>query len=538
MGTQNRMVVDEFSAPNLVGQALFGALLVRIFGQSFFILRLSTILLSCGLACLIWYLLRKVGVHSCVAWIATLSWVFNPIQFCLSFTFMTELPFLFLVGAATAQFVQHLDTGRIRPLLICAAILGYAYLIRQTAAFFMVAVAFCLLTGKGEQSAGRRSTHLAIWAGAEGVFLAAWGLWVLHHGGTTVAARRKFELLRYLSAEQVTGNSLGQLFYLSFFLLPVLVYMLPDLKGQFARVSWKTGMPVVAAWISIPLAGLWWFHKRFSHGPYLPARAFHGQMPFLLNILYDTGLGPVTLDPTYYGPPTAPVHPGIWLGVTWLAAAGASVLGLLLTFEAIARRRQPVRPDRRAMLLYAEISLLVVILFEVAFSHLQEGGLFDRHILTAALPLIILAGLVSRDTEDGNLDPRRQNPSPAAASPAPRTGHAVAAALLLAAFAWFSVTATHDYLAWNRVRWELGSELLAQKVDPLLISGGFEFNGWNNYDTFRARGNIGRVFYWWYDRPDYLITMTPQENYHQLKKLEYFSWLHRKNLPLYLLRRD
>ena len=107
----------------------------------------------------------------------------------------------------------------------------------------------------------------------------------------------------------------------------------------------------------------------------------------------------------------------------------------------------------------------------------------------------------------------------------------------LAVLAWFSVSATHDYMAWNRLRWQLGNDLLGQGVDPLTVSGGFEFNAWHNYDTFRARGNIRKVYYWWYDDLEYLITMEPQERYSVRRRLDYYSWLHRRNMPVYLLQR-
>ena len=155
--------------------------------------------------------------------------------------------------------------------------------------------------------------------------------------------------------------------------------------------------------------------------------------------------------------------------------------------------------------------------------------------MTAALPLLFLVTLAGRlvpDTRSGY--PNR----PGLPAGMPQRASVFLAGAILAALAWFSVTSAHDYLSWNRLRWELGNGLLVSKVDPLYICGGFEFNAWYNYDTFRARGNIGKVYYWWYDRPDFLITMEPQEAYHVLRKKEYFSWLHRRNLPVYVLERD
>jgi hypothetical protein len=112
------------------------------------------------------------------------------------------------------------------------------------------------------------------------------------------------------------------------------------------------------------------------------------------------------------------------------------------------------------------------------------------------------------------------------------------AALALLFSAWFCVTATHDYLAWNRIRWDLGNALLEKKVDPLALSAGFEFNAWHNYDTFRARGNIGKIYYWWYDKRDYLIAMSPEPGYEVLQKREFFSWLHRIPIALYALQKQ
>jgi len=276
-------------------------------------------------------------------------------------------------------------------------------------------------------------------------------------------------------------------------------------------------------------------------------------MPFLLNVLYDTGLGPITLDPTYYGQTPTPVYPHLWLAVTFISSAAAAVFGLLLSLSVIRFRGSAPDQARDNFLLFSALSFLSVIAFEVIFSHTQEGGLFDRHILTAALPLFFLVALSGERSRDPKSNEVRQKAGPVTSrsESTPRyhldsgphiisLSHigSAAAGLALGTLAWFSITATHDYLAWNRVRWDLGNQLLAAKVDPLTVSGGFEFNAWHNYDTFRARGNIGKVYYWWYDRLDYLITMEPQEAYHILQKKEYFSWLHRTNLPIYLLERD
>jgi hypothetical protein len=100
----------------------------------------------------------------------------------------------------------------------------------------------------------------------------------------------------------------------------------------------------------------------------------------------------------------------------------------------------------------------------------------------------------------------------------------------------FCVAAMHDYMEWNRIRWDMGRGLLERGVDPLSIVGGFEFNAWHNYDAFLARGNIASVRHWWYDRRDYIISTSPQQGYDVVEKKEYFSWVHRRPIPLFLNR--
>ncbi len=525
LGTRNILCVDEWSAMSLIGQAIYGGALVKLFGPSFLLLRISTLVLSCGTALLLWALLRRIDVRPNLAWIVVLAWIFNPIQFCLAFTFMTEVPFLFFVMLALFLYTLYLRSGSFWQLAAWSAACGYAFLIRQTALLFAGPLIFGLFL---ERSSGFRA-RLGRAGLAAAVFLPfplAYYAWVAHRGGMTPATLRKFELLRHLTAEQFLGNSLGILFYLSFLLLPVLACLIPSFYRGCKDSGLGTRLACLSAWTATAAFGLWWFQTNYRQTNYLPSAAYHAQMPILLNVLYDTGLGPVTLDPTYYGPPAMPSYPVVWQGITIAVALGLVVMGSYCSTEPRRLLSNAIGGGAwRPLLTASGLMVLGAAGFEIVFSHLQEGGLFDRHILIAALPMSLLLAIPQRtQTRRG---------------PAGNHGAcAGGAALILILSAWFCVTATHDYLAWNRIRWELGTRLLEQKVDPLTLSAGFEFNAWHNYDTFRRRGNIGKVYHWWYDKRDYLIAMNPVPGYRILREKEFFSWLHRINIPLYVLRKD
>jgi len=513
-----RIQVDEWSAMSLAGQALYGGFLCKLFGNSFLVLRLSTLVLSCALSLVLLETFRKLGASSGLYWVALLAWVFNPIQFCLSFTYMTEIPFLFFIGLGIFFFVSYLAQGETRFILGCGAAIGYAFLIRQTAAVYLAAMLATLLLAR--DSDGWKQSLRKAWlcAAASIPFVASYVVWLLLQGGPTPATRRKLDLLARISWEQILGNLYGAAFYVSFMLLPLLAYGLPHAARRWRSADQSLRWCVLGAWLLFSAFGLWWFRAHYSRAQYLMSEAYHDRMPFLLNILYDTGLGPLTLDPTYYRAAPTPVYPALWRAVTLAVGVGLAVLGVAAS-PGVCRASE--RPAGRCVSFFAAFATLSLTAFEVAFSHLEEGGLFDRHVLVAALPAMLL--LVAAESKEGA---RKVSRSAAAAT-----------AIMLAALAYFCVAATHDYLQWSRLRWGLGEELLTRNVDPLHVAGGFEFNGWHNYDAFRSRGNVGQVYYWWYDKRDYLIAMAPEDGYEIIRRREYFSWVHRIHVPVYVLKK-
>lgn len=522
IGSGQGIKVDAWAAPSLVGQALYGGLLAAVFSPSFLLLRLSTLFLSCGAIVLLWALLVRTGFRRDFCCIAILAWAFNPLQFNLAFTYMTEIPFLFFAALAFYLYVRHLEEGRIPCLVLSAAALGYAYMIRQTALFFILALGCSVLLDPAKQRR-QRALQGAVVAGASGIMIAGYYALMLAGGSATAAVHRKFELLAHLTAKQIIGNSYGLLFYLAFMLAPVWILLVPSLyrMGRSVRPTVRAG--ILAVWCVVVVAGLWWFHQQYVAGSYLPAVAYHSRMPFLLNVLYDTGLGPLTLEPAYYGTPPLPVYPRIWSGITAVVAIGAVLLGSLCVGSGTRLRQAVPFRNQRPLFVFAGLSLLLLAAFEILFSHVQEGGLFDRHILIVSFPLYLLLGMLSGESP---AEPGRRSPS-----------RLLIPSLALAALIAFCVAATHDYMEWNRIRWDLGRALLQRGIDPLAIAGGFEFNAWNNYDTFVARGHIERIHHWWYDRPDYVISMSPQDGYEIETRRTFYSWVHRRTARLFVLRK-
>ena len=144
-GLGKGLKVDAWSAPSLIGQAIYGGLLTRFFSRDFLTLRLSTLVLSIFTAILLWGILRRLRVRKTIASIFLVAWIFNPLQFNLSFTYMTEIPFIFFIALAAYLRIRHVENGKTSVLVMCAGALGYAYLIRQTALFFILGLVCSLL---------------------------------------------------------------------------------------------------------------------------------------------------------------------------------------------------------------------------------------------------------------------------------------------------------------------------------------------------------------------------------------------------------
>ena len=66
----------------------------------------------------------------------------------------------------------------------------------------------------------------------------------------------------------------------------------------------------------------------------------------------------------------------------------------------------------------------------------------------------------------------------------------LSAAALALMYLGFGVASAHDYLAWNRSRWEAGRSLIADKgIPPTEIDGGFEFNSYFYWRDRRSGTN-------------------------------------------------
>jgi 4-amino-4-deoxy-L-arabinose transferase-like glycosyltransferase len=128
-----QLQVLDWSIHYPFAQILWGALFCLPFGFSFSALRVSTVVLAWLGALALYGTLRELGRTRSESLIATLVLIVNPVFFVLSFTFMTDVPFVSVSNIAFFFIVRGLHRRRSFELWLGCALGGCAFFIRQIA---------------------------------------------------------------------------------------------------------------------------------------------------------------------------------------------------------------------------------------------------------------------------------------------------------------------------------------------------------------------------------------------------------------------
>ena len=479
----------SFSSANLGPMAYWGAGVAYLLGFSFDVLRATTLVLGLAGAIGAYGLLRLFDVHRSIALGAALTLSVNPIYLALSCTFMTDIPFVTILMLSMWAIVRGIDRDDDRLVGVGLAIGIVAMTIRQFAVIVLAGYALAHLSRRGLRW---RTVVVAILPLVAGFAVdGAYSYWLLVSGRKPYPAgiptlfvdtsASVLPLLKY-QALLVLGT-------LGLFLAPAIPLLLPYRSGWSSRAfAARCGVVVVLT----PLV-IYAFAQR------------HLTMPVMENILHWYGIGPLTNGDTLMKCTHLPVESD-GVAVAWKIASIAACLATAalvtaLSFGAVKLMRALRRPFVNPQAISTSKALFVIgvgasytaILTMLSISH----PLYDRYLLPlvplCALGLSCLVGAPSKGSVFVS-----------------RARWATSAALLVATAA-FSVVTTHDYLAWNRTRWDALQGLLTQGISPHRIDGGYEFDGWYLYDplyTYSSKKN-----WWWVDGDEFLTSSGPMPGY-------------------------
>ena len=470
-----------WTGASLVLQAWYGALLCKAFGFSFEILRASTLVMAIGGAIGFALLLTRLGFAGRVAALGVATFALSPLYVNLAFTFMTDVPFTVLCIWAAWFYVHGLEEGRDRDLLIGALLSSAALLVRQHGIFVAAAAALaCLVPGPGNL---RGRVRPALIAGALPAFVfVAFHVWLFAIHGAPAGVQNKVSEVGGLSIVGFGNVSFRAVEYLGLLLLPVAA-------AQAAEV-WRRSPGRLAAVGAVLGAAALFLYAREGE-----------LMLYLTNVLYDLGLGAPSLRDTLFLGENPPLHVGPGLGITLTILSTAAACTLIAGWSTAGAQLH--RPSH-AFILYAFVMLAAGSLLHVAFY-------FDRYLLPV-LPFAIAAAFICIRTE--------------------RISRIAWAAVLV--LGWWAVAGTHDYMEWNRARYDAIAALESKGTGVREIDGGVEHNAWRlagelgtwpTKDEARPGQPATRKSWWWVVDDRFIISFRALPGYDVRESIAYPRWL-------------
>ncbi len=535
---EGRVRILDLSVVTLVWQVLWGGLFAAILGPTFGAMRLSTVVITgiAGIAC--YGACRQIVANRGRAALGAALYLFNPLLFSISYSFMSDAHFVGLLTISTFFYLRGLrpDHPSIPFTLLGAFVAGLAFLERQQGALIPLAVVtYLLLSGRMRLS----RAGLDLFAQVVAVPAAMTILYYLWFRFIHGIPKAQGDFLQKVIDTGVGGALLlaGRLAvievaYIGLFLLPLTLAVslaLPHLLRAMRPLGWAA----FALWTAFIVGSgiVFWQSGR--------------RMPYIPHYLAPYGLGSYDLRG---GRPWLIEQRGMDIA-TIVTALGALLVGLLLCvgLSTLWRRRAlPVqnaieqRSDNEAITARAGAGLTLALAFWQIIGVLPQSFTFqnwtfrgynapslDRYLLPL-LPLAVIL-LLWAIREVRVILP--------------------AAWILALGMAIFSIVGTRDFLVFHTAVWDLARQLNREGVPNTMIDAGAGWDGYQLYDYSVANNITTSVAApWWIglfapaDTADYIIAGAPRDDfsdrYQSIGQIEYSTWLNPEPTYLYILRRD
>jgi len=523
--------LPDWDSTNFVAHMLWGALFCLPTGFSFTALRVSTLVLAVIGVVTVYGLLLEVGASRGVALFGAFSLAVNPLYLVLSFTFMTDVPFVTFCLLSLYLLVRGMRTDSKSALAMGLSLACVALLIRQIGLAIFVAAGLTYLA-KGRLRA--RTALIAVCPVLLGSFIQfCFQEWLKLTHRTPflyqIQSRLLLDVVSHISWRSIVpflDAVIVFMVYLGLFSFPFLVFLGRDSLKSLFRVRFVASATLVFA----VLAAYFLRNKR---------------MPLLPDVLYDFGLG----RPVLYDTDTLHLHHvhmaggRFWAILTLLGASGAVLLfraGLVAIVEIGGSRSSSTVQRQTTVLLLATGIIYVAPLILLQC----DTSVFDRYLLLL-VPLSMFIFLRSSARKESDKT---------------RFQFLLPALLSLVLYGAFSVAATHDYLYWNKARWQALNELMQEhNLTPDKIDGGFEFNGWYLYSrsypnqvllyinqliqkraAMKTRAELQPYpikSWWWVAGDEFVVTLGPVQGFAELKRYQFPRWLPPGQGSIFILHR-
>jgi hypothetical protein len=474
------------TTPPLRAQVLWGSLWVVLFGESFNVLRASTMFLGILMLIVVNRTMLLAGIPRGPRVVATLALLFNPMFFWATNTYMTETPFVCASAIALYCFFRAIRNDSIAWFVGGCAAVAASWWIRQGIInIFPPLIVLAALRGRATK---RWKPMLAI---SIAVFV-GYAVMAILRRDLIVASPIEFQQHYKFWGEGTFHLEDIVAFIFSDYFLNIqhtALFFLPLSLG--VALAWPRQLKRVLIALLVIFGG---------RAAYIVAN--HNAIPYYNwpiccdlswgNVFMNFGLGPPTVTDVWNG-----VHPYPWHlpQSARVAIMAVSVVVAAFALVTVIIRRQT---DNLLFLLAAASVIVGTVTLIVS------GQYVDRYSLDTAWAVVFLFAF----TLQWDLARVR-----------------VAAVAALAVLAVFSVLATQEYFAWNRARWAAWWELRQHNIPIRAIDGGAE--PFLYYEMSQAKDIHERrrmAFAGSSGRP-YTIAFGPMQGYRVIATHPFTGWL-------------
>jgi hypothetical protein len=522
---ENVLFFSDWISSTLVAQLAWALVFCKIFGYKIIVVRISTFVTTLLLGIALHNLTRRITSNPPLSLLVAAVFIFSPVMYVQSFTFMTESSFNLMMVLCTYACYRYVMDRELRWLSAASLLTAMAVLIKQPA--LIVAFSLVIVSALNARVNRKALIHCLAFMAVPVLVYYFYMQWLngmygnpQHVNGVNSALleRLKFGFGRAFLPQVL--NAFVVIMYIGFYCIPLVPLIYSIIRdGMSDFIAGRTNAP--AGWLAVKKR-----RKRmvvvfiFTVALLSVAGALHYKFPCIENVIYNTGLGPILLHDTFIlkvnlsGFQTPLFFP-------FLFALAGFAMGLTCVSILVLKFWMTLRKSIRKTATSTEI--FYQFLFTAALLYiflLVNVYMFDRYVLVFVPMGLMMLFLVF----------------PSQLVSMPRRVYAWCFALLMP-FIIYDVTATHDYMAWNRAKWKALDVMTGiHRVSPLEMDGGYEFNGIHNYDVGYV-SEPGKSW-WWVADDKYVTGMGPLAGYHVFHKEPYYSWTRLEEKNVFILERN
>jgi 4-amino-4-deoxy-L-arabinose transferase-like glycosyltransferase len=486
----HKIQILDWYAMSFITQLFWGALFCFVFGFSFFILRLSTIVIGIiGVVYL--YLLIKKLINSNVALLSCLVFAFNPLYVTLSYSFMTDVPFISFIIISLYYYIETIRTERLRYMIIAGIFAILATLLRQMGIIlpFTIIIAFLFRE--------KLSKKWLIYSILSCIITVLSLVGLQHYYAATGNLSTRFGGLQVI---------------LSIFKNKNIIEVILSREASFIAVTGFLISPLF--FVIIPKSKILYREILITLGILLPI-IFYWNGLFPGNYINNFNIGPLTFKDSF----------GSFLIVAQMVKNRPfeliKIVGFIVGFVVILQTVFTITQlFTKSMTIFEKQIKMMVLAFIAAYFlfYISSPIVFDRY----SLPLLIFIPILVLPFENIQLGMFTK----------------IVTITMIGIMFCFSIISTHDYFAINTARWKGVDYLFHQKKATIHeIDGGFEVNAWYNYSVAKNNSKPRRNW-WWVDDDKYVIALSHLPNYDVDTVFQFKNWIKNSIHKIYVLQRS